>query len=229
MENEEHTIDNAPRLSLLLDEINKLLLTMAESKNVDQADQYFDLLAIAQKFVAKTIMSDQIEVPDGLWKFFKDFDRIDTQVQRNYILNEIKYGHYTLPSMQSCKNDKIKLVLNKKTDLYSIKDVSSFQSLLLAHFLVDDIGCTGIYDWKKTINNPSKTWLEGEYIYLTKTNGNILLGKKNELNANDAKVFTTNSKQLNYILDCWQKACEEKPNNILITLDKDQLTIDFKN
>lgn len=84
------------KLPLLLQEINKFLSIINKCENIKDANIYFDKLQDAQSSISKLIFKDHITVSDSLWKFFKDFDRIDDHDLRIYLFNKIKKNEYTL-------------------------------------------------------------------------------------------------------------------------------------
>ena len=76
--------------------IENILLKIKSCSNIEQAKSYFDILNDAQGVISITISEDIIELPDTLWKLYKDFDRIDDMEWREYLFKKIKLDNYSL-------------------------------------------------------------------------------------------------------------------------------------
>ena len=229
MENEPQKMNNIPKFPLLLDKINVILSKIASCKNPEEAGDYFDLLERIHSLISKIMFIDKINIPNNFWKFFKDFDRIDTTSLRIHFFNELKSGNYVLPPILLGENDEIIFVYNAKSCLYTVENASTFQVLHLAHFLVEDVGYTKVKLWKDFIDDDSRIWKEANYSYILKENGKISLGKKDGMADPNAKTFSVTTGQLNYILDRWQEALEKKPNKIIITKDDNgEIKVEFE-
>ena len=46
--------------------------------------------------VSILISEETIQVPDELWKLYRDFDHLDRKEDRTYLFNEIKNDRYSL-------------------------------------------------------------------------------------------------------------------------------------
>jgi hypothetical protein len=230
MENEKIKINNMPKFSVLLSEINKLLHIIKTCDNAKEADEYFNLLAKIQQFVARTIMIDGLEVCDGLWRIFKDFDRIDTPSLREQIFQQIKAELYTLTT-EPCdsKREELLFIFNSKTDLYILRKITSLRILNMAYFLLEDAKHNNIKLLKGFLSDSTQLWLLNNYSYLQKKNITITLGKESEIGNPNAPVFELTINQLNYILDRWQEALEKRPNKVIITKDdKSEIKVEFE-
>jgi hypothetical protein len=84
------------KLEILENEINTLLSKIKTCNTIEQAHYYFDVLEKIQSEVAGWIFINEIDVTDCLWKFFKDFDRIDDKEVKLYLFDQIKKGTYSL-------------------------------------------------------------------------------------------------------------------------------------
>ena len=98
---EEIESDNTPsrlitKFQILENEINFLLLKIKNSTTLALANEHFDILQKAQAIISKLIFTKEIEVPNSIWKFFKDFDRIDDSRVREFIFQELKNEKYSL-------------------------------------------------------------------------------------------------------------------------------------
>lgn len=84
------------RLYLFIDEINKIFSEIKKCHNEEEAGSYFKILEDIQGMVSILISEDTIQVPDELWKLYKDFDHLDRKEDRVYLFNEIKNDRYSL-------------------------------------------------------------------------------------------------------------------------------------
>lgn len=98
----------------------------------------------------------------------------------------------------------------------------------LGQFLTSDV--YSVNSWKDWVNDPSSPWTSSNYSSLEKVDDKITLGFVcDEMdNVDNPEVFETTTKELTYILDKWQEACEKKPNRIIITRDNGKVTVDFE-
>lgn len=83
-------------IALLEKEMNALLVDIKNCPTIDSAKEYFDALEEAESIVSGLIFKKKLHVSDSMWKFFKDFDRIDDIVVRKYIFDGLKDGTYAL-------------------------------------------------------------------------------------------------------------------------------------
>lgn len=94
--NETTSLNLEADLALLEKEINVLLADIKNCPTIDSAKEYFDALQEVQPIVSGLIFEKELHVSDSMWKFFKDFDRIDDIVVRKYIFEGLKNGTYAL-------------------------------------------------------------------------------------------------------------------------------------
>lgn len=79
----------------IINNVNKQINSIKSCQNIDEANQYFDTLQTLNDTITEIIFLKKIKVPDQLFKFFKDFDRIDDIRVREYMFKDIKSGEYT--------------------------------------------------------------------------------------------------------------------------------------
>ena len=84
------------KIVLLIQEATSVLIRMRSCQNMDEADFYFNLLDQVYHIVAILIFKDEIELPDSLWKLYKDFDRIDDPWWKEYMFIKITKENYSL-------------------------------------------------------------------------------------------------------------------------------------
>lgn len=84
------------KIVLLIQEITSVLTRMRSCKSMDEANYYFNLLDQVYHVIAILIFKDEIELPDSLWKLYKDFDRIDDPWWREHMLIKITKENYSL-------------------------------------------------------------------------------------------------------------------------------------
>ena len=85
-------------LSLLLEEIYKLLKQIYECNTEEQAQIYFDELGDFQGLLAIIAFQYGVNLPQELRKIVRDCDRLDDKDVRRFLFNEIKNGTYCLKS-----------------------------------------------------------------------------------------------------------------------------------
>lgn len=127
--------------------------------------------------------------------------------------------------------EQLVLEYDKKHNIFWPESFSNLKIVNLGHFLTDDVNFHGINSWKEFINNPKELSTAANYSYLDKTEGkiNIYFWHDYFKDNPNAEVFEVTTEQLNYILDRWQEACENKPNKIIITRDDNgKITVDFE-
>jgi hypothetical protein len=81
------------QLYLLGIEIENLFLNIKESSCYDDAEKYFDLLQIAQESLSDIAFNNKATIPEYLWEFVKQCDRLDDSDLRRYLYKEIQEGH----------------------------------------------------------------------------------------------------------------------------------------
>ena len=96
IESDNSQLNFSTELNDLEIQINDLFFKIKKINSLELASDYFDLLGEAQSVVSKLIFDKELEVSNSIWKFFKDFDRIDDNRVREYIFQEIKNGRYAL-------------------------------------------------------------------------------------------------------------------------------------
>ncbi len=84
------------KLIELKDEINSLILLIKKCENLDEAQPFFALLDHMQSLIMTMAFKKDLSIPMDLWRFTKDFDRIDDSETQLYIFNQIKRDEYPL-------------------------------------------------------------------------------------------------------------------------------------
>lgn len=125
--------------------------------------------------------------------------------------------------------EKLTLKLIAGKNFYWVEEHSDLKLVHLGHWLIDDVGCDGIMAWKEWMNDSSKLGTAGNYGYIEKNAESVMLWFVYDYfeNVLQAPVFETSVRELNYVLDRWQEACEKKPKKIIITCDDGVIAIDF--
>jgi len=121
---------------------------------------------------------------------------------------------------------------DNKCGHYHLKKYSNQGMFHLAFFLTDDVGCDGVGSFKEWINDPTQIATSSNYSYLEKDEDDpskTIIGCEVEEGEPGEVVFETTIKQLNYILDRWGQLCKEKPKEIIITRDGDNVTLEGRN
>jgi len=67
--------------------IEDIFLKISTFTNIQEADYCFNILDQAQCLISILISHGEVELPDTLWKLYKDFDRIDDKEWREYLLD----------------------------------------------------------------------------------------------------------------------------------------------
>jgi hypothetical protein len=93
---EQLGIDLTRKLSLLTQEIRYIIFKIKSCDNVSVADSYFDILQEIQSTLSALLYREEIGVSDILFRFAKDFDRIDDPWLRNHLFEKIKKDQYRL-------------------------------------------------------------------------------------------------------------------------------------
>lgn len=84
------------QLNLLEPLIELIIKKIGECNTPESANNYYDCLQKAHCLISDLIYNKNLEVSDLLWKFCKDFERVDDQRLRNYLFDQIKNGTYSL-------------------------------------------------------------------------------------------------------------------------------------
>lgn len=84
------------KLPSVISYINKLLIKIKFCNNIELADPYFDMLMHIQNIIAGLIYIEKLPLPKPLQKFCVEFDRIDTQFEREYFFKQIRENNYLL-------------------------------------------------------------------------------------------------------------------------------------
>lgn len=95
IENEQRKIIEE-KAHLIIDEITLLFNNIKNSNSIDEAHQYFNSLEKIQSALAKAFFKERLDLGNSLWKFVKDFDRIDDSELRKYLFEQIKIDKYSL-------------------------------------------------------------------------------------------------------------------------------------
>ncbi|HEV7646132.1 MAG TPA: hypothetical protein VGO50_19505 [Pyrinomonadaceae bacterium] len=79
-------------------EITKTLNFLRNSELEMDLENSFQKLADYQFILAKLLFADELRISEGLKKFVHDFDRVDDDELKAYLLAKIKSGEYDLKS-----------------------------------------------------------------------------------------------------------------------------------
>ena len=123
-----------------------------------------------------------------------------------------------------------KLIIKKAGRFYASTKSSSDAIGYLGGFLCHDVGCNVDF-FKKWLADPSRTESGGNYSHIEKHGENITIAFDYDWfhETPGAQVFELTVSQMNYILDRWQEALEQKPNKIIITKDDNgEITVVFE-
>lgn len=94
----EHNFATIDAFRVLEDELVEKLVGVFDAiqkcTSVAEAEMYFTFLSLIQGMLALLLYQEDIDAPDAIWTFAKDFDRIDDLRQRAWIFREIKSGEY---------------------------------------------------------------------------------------------------------------------------------------
>jgi hypothetical protein len=122
-----------------------------------------------------------------------------------------------------------KLRLRREWDLYICKEASNTEMGILGLLLSQDIE-DNILPYKQTLDDNTLCARGGEFIFMEKENGYVLLS---ELRSEEAvpTEFKLSRQQFVQLLDDWQdKVCrftpEFKPAEVIIKYDNDTFTIE---
>jgi hypothetical protein len=126
-------IDNniANKLTLLLDEINYLLLKIKFCQNLQEANPYFELLDKIQLVVAKLHYKNHINLSRPLQQFIIDFNELHDNNERERLFNEIKQNQH----MYTQQRERILLKLLQEIENEPIKT----DLLPQLHFIQNEI------------------------------------------------------------------------------------------
>lgn len=89
------------KLYELKDEINNLILQIKKCENLEEAQPFFALLDYMQSLIMVLAFKKDMSIPMDLWRFTKDFDRIDDSETQLYIFNQIKHNRYPLIDLEN--------------------------------------------------------------------------------------------------------------------------------
>ena len=85
------------QLILMLMIIDGILIEIKKSKNIDDANYYFDILQKIHDTLDVLIFHKNIRISIiELQRFASDCERLDDNWQRNYLYQKIKSGQYSL-------------------------------------------------------------------------------------------------------------------------------------
>lgn len=88
--------DIISKLPILAEKINHIILKIKLCNDITEAEEYFALLERIQSLISRLKFNQEIEIWGTLWKFARDFERIDTQIMQEILFKEIKLGSYPL-------------------------------------------------------------------------------------------------------------------------------------
>lgn len=84
------------KLSLLEIKLNNIFTKIEDCPNFETAEYYIALLGQIQNLLVIIHLKNQRDISVNLWKFARDFDRIDDIDEQKYLFNKIKNNHYSL-------------------------------------------------------------------------------------------------------------------------------------
>lgn len=90
-----------PNLKVIEEEIDALFFSkIKSSKNIEEAEVYFDILQQIQGILAELFFKGKIELSDILRRFISDCERLDDEWLRNHLFGLIKEGKYNYDFMR---------------------------------------------------------------------------------------------------------------------------------
>jgi hypothetical protein len=77
-------------------EIEKILLSIRDADRLESANIFFEFLNRIQTELAKLLFKKEIDMPNGLKRFVRDFDRVDDFDMRIFLFKKIKWENYSI-------------------------------------------------------------------------------------------------------------------------------------
>lgn len=83
-------------ISLIEEEIQKILLDVKRCDDINEATRYFDLLEQINNQLCDLYYNKNVSISNRLKKFVNDCDRLDDPWLRDYLFKKIKNNEYSL-------------------------------------------------------------------------------------------------------------------------------------
>lgn len=118
-----------------------------------------------------------------------------------------------------------KLILIPEWKSYTCTEVSNIEMGILGHMLADDVRDTAS-SYKQTLNDASLRAQCGNFIFMAKENGHVLLS---DLYSEESEPteFTISQQAFIRLLDDWQeKVYKALPKEVIIKYEDDQFIIE---
>ncbi|GMU19709.1 MAG: hypothetical protein AMXMBFR12_09010 [Candidatus Babeliales bacterium] len=84
------------KFKLLEIKLKNIFLKIQNCLNFEEAEYYLALLGQIQNILVIIHLKNQRNIPKNLWKFARDFDRVDDIDEQKKLFNEIKNKRYSL-------------------------------------------------------------------------------------------------------------------------------------
>ena len=82
------------KIPFLESKIEKLFVQLNSCDNFEKAKSYFKELEDIQTAIARLMFKYEMEVPEEMRKFVKDFDRVDDPELQKYLFQKFQNGDY---------------------------------------------------------------------------------------------------------------------------------------
>lgn len=80
----------------LAKKINEVLSKIKKCETLEEAEHYFALLERIHVLLTKIYYVKKISLPEYLWDFMRDFERIDADITQQYLYRDIRSNTYHL-------------------------------------------------------------------------------------------------------------------------------------
>ena len=123
-----------------------------------------------------------------------------------------------------------RLIIDREGNYFYPGEHTSQAICYLGGFLCSDVGGS-VDSWREWVNDPKSTNVGSNYSHLERHDNNITIAFDYDWfhETPNAPIFELTLSQMNYILDRWQEALEQKPNKIIITKDDNgEITVVFE-
>jgi hypothetical protein len=77
-------------LAQLEHEISQVYLSIKNASDLESAKEHFELLEHVQTEIARMFFREELDIPDSLKRFVRDFDRADDLNMQKYLFAQIK-------------------------------------------------------------------------------------------------------------------------------------------
>ena len=127
--------------------------------------------------------------------------------------------------------------LERKQDLYLLKESDTAGLEILGSFLKSDVGYSrdSIESWIKYITDPNYDSTTSNYSFLDKEDGKLILGREADLLDDEWEkayedALELSPQQLIDVLNSWYELCSRKPQEIIIAQDSNnKITLEGRN